>query len=273
MAFENPVLNKNTFKRATVSSPPGYGQPGYGQSTYGQPIYNQPAAVMTASGTYAITAALLVLVIAAGAVGWSQVETIPYGESWIPTSIPVWVMPVAIAAFIVAIAGAFFPKASPIIAPLYALGEGLVLGIISKLYEAQSRGIVFEAVLATIAVFMTMLFLYSSHIIKVTNRYIMVVTAATIGIVLVYVASFILSLLGVHFYALAQPSIWTIGISLFVVVVAALNLPLDFNFIERGAAAGAPKYMEWYGAFGLLVTIVWIYISILRLLSQLQSRR
>ncbi len=272
MAFENPALNDKTFKQAIAQSQVGYGQPGYGQ-----PAYTQPAEVMTTTGTYAITAALLMLVIAGALIGWTQVETIPYsaygGTTWIPTSIPSWLLPALIGTFILAIAASFFPKASPIIAPIYAVGEGLVIGVISRLYDAQFKGIVLEAMLATIAVFITMLFLYSTRIIKVTNKYIMVVAAATMGIFLVYLVGFILSLFGVHFYAISQPTPWTIGISLFVVIVAALNLPVDFNFIERGAQAGAPKYMQWYGAFGLIVTIVWIYISILRLLALLQSRR
>ncbi len=171
-----------------------------------------------------------------------------------------------------ALATSLKPTWAPITAPLYALIEGFFLGSISAVYEARFNGIVFQAVLLTFGTLFALLFAYRSGMIKATENFKLGVVAATGGIALVYLATIVLGLFGVRIPFIHDSGLIGIGFSLFVVVVAALNLVLDFDFIESGVEHGAPKHMEWYGAFGLMVTLVWLYIEFLRLLSKLQSR-
>jgi uncharacterized YccA/Bax inhibitor family protein len=183
-----------------------------------------------------------------------------------------WLIGSGIAGFIVALITVFKKTAAPITAPIYAAIEGILLGMLSAFYEMQFPGLVFQAILLTFGTLFALLMAYRSGVIKATENFKLGVFAATGGIGLIYLTTFILS-----FFGLSIPYIHgsgTIGIlfSLFVVVIAALNLVLDFDFIERGAERGAPKYMEWYAAFGLLVTLIWLYIEMLRLLSKLRSR-
>jgi len=161
---------------------------------------------------------------------------------------------------------------SPVTAPLYALVEGFFLGAISAMFNARFEGIVFQAVLLTFCTLFALLFAYRSGLIKATENFKLGVVAATGGIALVYLATIVLGFFGIKIPMIHDSGIVGIGFSLFVVVIAALNLVLDFDFIENGVEQGAPKYMEWYGAFGLMVTLVWLYIEFLRLLSKLQSR-
>tara|TARA_B100001057_G_scaffold495949_1_gene596100 strand:- start:3144 stop:3761 length:618 start_codon:yes stop_codon:yes gene_type:complete len=183
-----------------------------------------------------------------------------------------WLIGSGIAGFVVALITVFKKTAAPITAPIYAAIEGILLGMLSAFYEMQFPGLVFQAILLTFGTLFALLMAYRSGVIKATENFKLGVFAATGGIGLIYLTTFILS-----FFGLSIPYIHgsgTIGIlfSLFVVVIAALNLVLDFDFIERGAERGAPKYMEWYAAFGLLVTLIWLYIEMLRLLSKLRSR-
>jgi uncharacterized YccA/Bax inhibitor family protein len=179
----------------------------------------------------------------------------------------------AIGGFILAMIISFIPKSAPALSPIYAVLEGLFLGGISAFFEARFPGLVMRAVGLTFGVFAVMLFIYRSRIIRVTNKFRIVIMSAMGGIMLVYVASFIMSLFGAHMAFLAGNSTFAIGFSLVVVAVASFSLMLDFDMIERSAAMGAPKYMEWYGAFGLMVTLVWLYLEILRLLSMLANNR
>jgi uncharacterized YccA/Bax inhibitor family protein len=183
-----------------------------------------------------------------------------------------WLIVGVIGGFITALITSFRPQSSAISAPIYAVFEGLFLGGISAVLEMQYSGIVIRAVALTLAVFAAMLFFYKSGIIKVTQKFMLGVFAATAGIALVYLVSFIAGLFGANLAFLYGNSNLSIGISLFVVAIAALNLVLDFSFIERAAGSGAPRYMEWYGAFGLMVTLVWLYLEILRLLAKVASR-
>ncbi len=166
---------------------------------------------------------------------------------------------------------------APYLAPLYALLEGLFLGAISAMYNdafaTKAPGIVMNAVGLTFGTAIAMYLLYSFKIIKATERFKSVIFTATAGIAIFYIISMLLGFFGVHMAFLHEGSLMGIGFSLVVVAVAALNLILDFDMIEQGAAAGAPKYMEWYGAFGLMVTIVWLYLEIIRLLSKLSDRK
>jgi uncharacterized YccA/Bax inhibitor family protein len=157
-------------------------------------------------------------------------------------------------------------------APIYAVFEGLFLGAISAMFEAMYPGLVMRAVSLTFGVFFIMLLLYRSGTIRATQKFRTVILAATGGIALVYFVSFIAGMFGVNFGFMTGNSMMSIGFSLVVVVIAALNLILDFDMITRGADAMAPKYMEWYGAFGLMVTLIWLYLELLRLLSKIASR-
>ncbi len=161
---------------------------------------------------------------------------------------------------------------SPVLAPVYALLEGLVLGGISAVTNVRYPGIAIQAVGLTFGVMFVLLFLYASRIINVTQKFRMGVIAATGGIMLFYLVQMVMGFFGVHFFALNGSGMLGIGISLFICAIASLNLVLDFDFIERGVNYGAPKFMEWYGAFGLMVTLVWLYLEILRLLSKTRSR-
>ena len=182
-----------------------------------------------------------------------------------------------IGGFILALVTIFKKEWSPTTVPIYALLEGLALGGISKMYaNAFEPGIVPQAIILTLGILFALLFAYKSKIIRATENFKLGVFAATAGIGLVYLVSFFMSMFGSGGLPIMNPSnasMLSIGFSLFVVVIASLNLVMDFDFIEEGAANGAPKYMEWYGAFGLLVTLIWLYLEILRLLAKLNSRK
>jgi uncharacterized YccA/Bax inhibitor family protein len=173
---------------------------------------------------------------------------------------------------IVGLVGAFAYRAAPITSVLYALGEGSLLGIASRYYELRFEGIVSQAILATLCIFLAVYLLYSLRIVKVTSRFASVVIAATGGIVLLYVAAWLLSVVGVDLRFLYAPTPLGIGMSILIVIVGALNLTLDFDFIENAAEAGVPRYMQWYAAYGLMLSLIWIYVYVLRLLAQLRSR-
>jgi uncharacterized YccA/Bax inhibitor family protein len=253
MALENPALNERSFRRGieeAAAEPRG----------------------MSASGTYAITGVLLAIVVAAAAFGWSQVEIVSVsGRKEALT--PAWTWLAFLLTFVVAIVGAFAYRAAPITSVLYALGEGSLLGIASRYYDLRFDGIVSQALLATLCVFLTVYLLYSLRIVKVTSRFATGVIAATGGFVLLYAVVWLLSLFGADFRFLYAPTPLGIGISVVIVILGALNLTLDFDFIERSAAAGAPGFMRWYGAFGLMLSLIWVYVSVLRLLVLLRSRQ
>ena len=164
---------------------------------------------------------------------------------------------------------------APYTVSAYALLEGLALGGISKIFDNQYPGIASQAIFLTFGILAALLLAYKTGLIKPTENFKLGVCAATGGIAIMYLISWIMSMFGsgMSFLSPNNTSMLSIGISLFVVVIASLNLVLDFDFIEEGVEKGAPKYMEWYGAFGLLVTLIWLYLAILRLLAQLQSRR
>jgi len=183
------------------------------------------------------------------------------------------VMVGAIGGLIAAMTTIFKKEWAPVTAPIYALLEGLVLGSLSAMLEQRFPGIAIEAVMLTLGTCICMLLAYRSGMIQATPRFTVGIMAATGGIALVYLASMILG-----FFHVQVPGIFGSGpvgilFSLFVVTIAALNLILDFNFIEKGAQSGAPKYMEWYSAFGLMVTLIWLYLEMIRLLSKLRSSR
>jgi len=221
---------------------------------------------MTLDGTVNKTGLLLIFAAASAAWAW---RTISQSPEW---------------AFLLALMGAcggmifvfltVFQKSwAPITAPIYALLEGLVLGTLSQLFERRYPGIAIQAVTLTFATLFSLLLLYRARVIRVTDKFRLGVVAATGGIAFFYFFTFILGLFGIHFSIIYGSTLIGIGFSVFVVIIAALNLVLDFDFIETGVTARAPKYMEWYGAFALLVTLVWLYFEILRLLAKMRERR
>jgi uncharacterized YccA/Bax inhibitor family protein len=221
--------------------------------------------VMTVNGTINKTGFLLLMLLVTAVISWTSFATSP--ELLMP-----FLIGGAVGGLIVGIIIIFKREWAPALAPAYALLEGLVLGSISAAMNAVMPGIVLNAVFLTIGVFVVMLVLYRTRVIKVTDTFRMVVVSATAGIALLYIITFVLGLFGVHIPYINETGTIGIVFSLVVVTIAALNLALDFDFIDKGAAAQAPKYFEWYAAFGLLVTLVWLYLEILRLLSKLNRR-
>ena len=179
-----------------------------------------------------------------------------------------------IGGLILALVTMFKKHLSPITVPIYAALEGFMLGGISFIFNELYEGIVFQAISLTLGILFSLLFAYKTGLIKATENFKLGVAAATGGIFIVYMLSFVMSFFGsgLAIMDVNNSSLFSIGFSLLVVVIASLNLVLDFDFIEEGSERGAPKYMEWYGAFGLLVTLIWLYIEILHLLAKLRSR-
>jgi len=237
----NPALRGNIFMQAGVQSGEG---------------------AMTIQGTVNKTFALLVISMLMAFWSWGSPQA----------SAPL-LFPALIGGLIVAIVTVFKKEWSAVTAPIYAALEGVVLGVISLAFEQAYPGVVKQAVTLTFGVLFSLLIVYKSGVIKVTENFKMGVFAATGGIALFYLISMVASLFGARFTIIYGNGLISIGFSVFVVVIAALNLVMDFDFIEKGAEYGAPKYMEWYGAFGLMVTLIWLYLEILRLLAKLQSRR
>lgn len=219
---------------------------------------------MTINGTVHKSAALLFLLVCSAAYTWNLANS---GGAVGP-----WMAVGGIGGLVAAIVTIFKKTWAPITAPIYAVFEGLMLGAISAMFAARFEGIVFQAVMLTFGTLFALLIAYRSGFIRATENFKLGVAAATGGIFLVYFVGFILRFFGTGIPFIHESGWIGIGFSLFVVVIASLNLVLDFDFIEQGAEHGAPKYMEWYAAFGLMVTLIWLYIEMLHLLSKLRSR-
>jgi uncharacterized YccA/Bax inhibitor family protein len=274
----NPVFNERTMQSApTTWAPPEPSTlaPGTVPPINDGPVSTWRPNVMTVNGAVTATASLLVLLLGAAAVGWITSDPIGYDANNNPQyGLPVFAWVGLLVGVALTFLLMFKPHLAKIVAPIYAIAEGVFVGALSKMYEGIWDGIVVQAAGATIAVFATMLVLYRLRIIRVTERFRAIVTAATIGVMVFYGICFLVRLFAgadsISF--LSSPSLLGIGFSLFVAGLAAFNLALDFDFIERGARQGLDKDFEWYAAFGLLVTIIWLYLEILRLLSKLRSR-
>jgi uncharacterized YccA/Bax inhibitor family protein len=234
-----------------------------------QVFANAPATVggqtMTLQGVVNKTFILTLLMVVSGGFSWQYVQANP-GVSGLLS------IGSALVGFVLIMVSSFKPTWSPTIAPAYGVIEGVFVGVISARYAALYNGIVLQAALLTLGILFALLFAYQSRLIKATENFKLGLVAATGGIALVYLASIVLSMFGIQIPLIHQSGMVGIGFSLVVVVIAALNLVLDFDFIEKGVAHSAPKYMEWQAALGLLVTLVWLYIEMLRLLSKLRSR-
>ncbi len=220
---------------------------------------------MTIQGTVNKTGIMLLLLVFTASFTWNKF--------FLGQSVDKLMIAGVIVGVITAVITIFKKSWAPITAPIYALAQGLFLGGLSASFEMQYPGIVIQAVGLTFATLFCLLGAYKSGMIKVTENFKLGLAAAMGGLILFYMVSFVLSFFGVSMGLITSSGPFGIGFSLIVVAIAALNLVMDFDFIENGADMGAPKYMEWYGAFGLMVTLIWLYIEILRLLAKLQSRR
>jgi uncharacterized YccA/Bax inhibitor family protein len=220
---------------------------------------------MTLNGTVHKTALLLIGLIATAAITWRRTMLTEDPSTLFP-----YLIAGVIGGLVVGLITVFNKEWSPVTAPLYCVLEGLFLGIISAIFEQRFPGIVFQAVSLTFGTLATLLLAYKSGLIKATENFKLGVTAATGGIMMIYLINFAMSFFGSGIPYIHESGTFGILFSLFVVVIAALNLVLDFDFIENGVEQKAPKYMEWYAAFGLLVTLIWLYLEILRLLAKMR---
>lgn len=252
MRTGNPALNANTFEQ----------------------VHEQTAGVassdstMTLNGTVWKSSVCLALVVAAASWTWR----LYFVEHAVDTNM-LWTIGGAIGGFIVAMITVFKKQAAPVTAPLYAVLEGFFLGGISAIFEQKYPGVVIQAVGLTFGTFGALLMAYVSGLIKPSENFKLGVVAATGGVAILYLVT-----LGLSFFHINVPYIYEsgpigIGFSVLVVIIAAMNLVLDFDFIEQGSEMNLPKYMEWYAAFGLTVTLCWLYLEILRLLSKIRGRK
>jgi uncharacterized YccA/Bax inhibitor family protein len=244
MKTANPVLSQDVFRQSRSQ---GLG--------------------MTVQGTALKTGLLLILAVLSAS--WLWLKFVKTGN---PAVVQGWMMGGMIVGFILAICTTFKKEWSAITAPLYAIAQGLFIGGISAIMETAYPGIVVQAATCTFGTLAAMLFVYQSGLIRPTETFKMIVVSATAGIALVYFIGLIVSFFGVNMSFLYGNGLFSILFSVFVIGVAALNFVIDFDFIEKGAKSGAPQYMEWYGAFAMMVTMVWLYIEFLRLLAKLKSR-
>ena len=242
----NAMLNDTTFTPDAVAK---------------QRAESSGAGTMTIGATILRGFVLLALLLVTASYGWTNFYQVLGTNPWT-------YLIYFLALLGISFGAALVPKLSWILGPGYALLSGLWIGAISKAYEAAYAGIVPQAALATVAVFLAVLSLYTLRIVRVSNRFVQVVVAATLGMVVLYLSTFVLALFGINVFALS----WLgFAISLVAAIIASLNLFIDFRFIEEGVAADAPMYMAWYGAFGLLATLIWLYLEILRLLSYMRD--
>jgi uncharacterized YccA/Bax inhibitor family protein len=234
----NPVLNDKTFSNANFSTE-----------------------VMTKSGVINKSIVLWVILAIGAYMGWTK-----------PTTIAPLALPAILVAFVLAIIVAFKKNLAPFLSPIYAFLEGLCMGFITLFFEKDYPGIAVNAVFLTISVLFCMLAAFKAGFIKPTNKFYAIVGVSTLAICLLYIVDMVIMLFGGAGFPFITSS-GPIGIifSIFVVLIASLNLIIDFDFIQKGIAIGAPKYMEWYGAFALMVTIIWLYLEILRLLSKVRK--
>ena len=239
----NPALNSNTFKNQVKNSSLYLGKTMTIQGTVDKTAL--ALCMVVISGYYSFSQGNLTLMALGGVIGFFLFLTLIFKKSW-----------------------------APFIVPLYSISQGFVVGGISYFYNSQYEGIVLQAVLLTILVLFSMLFAYRSKIIKPTENFKLAIFSSIMAIFLIYVIGIIMGFFGLGLSILdpRNSSLASIGFSVFVVAIGAFSLVIDFDFIEEGAEKGAPKYMEWYGAFGLLVTLIWLYVEILRLVAKLRNR-
>ncbi len=245
MAQGNPLFNEKAYQKTLAGQ------------------YIRVGEQMTLQGTINKTCFLLLLCVVGGIIGFNHAAQIA-GLAW----------PISLVAFVIAMIIIFKKTSAPLLSPFYSFGEGLVLGLISAAYQAEYSGIVGQAITITLLVFGIMLFIYRTGIIKVNKTFIIGVTAATGAIALFYLISLGLMLFGINVPYFSSNSGWAIAINAFICIVAAMNFLIDFKFIDHlTSEVLAPKYMEWYAGFSLMVTLIWLYLEILRLLGRSRSRQ
>lgn len=280
--MSNPLLTEKSLERVATRSDADAGwaapQPdnavGAPNTTWTPPISDGPVStwdkgVMTASGAASATLVLLLILVVSAGITWMSMSTPVAGQITFP------VVPVLIGLFgalACVLVSSFKPRLSRVLAPLYAVGEGVVVGAISRVYSAEYKGIVLQAVGATAAVFFAMLFLYRTGVIRVTDRSRRIAMSMMMGLVGFYLISMVFSLFGASVSFLHDSSLMGIGLSVFVSGLAAYNLAIDFDTIEWAERNKMPSYMEWYCALGVTVTLVWLYLELLRLIARLNDR-
>jgi uncharacterized YccA/Bax inhibitor family protein len=247
----NPALNPAAFERGWAQAAPS------------------ERVGMTVGGTYLKTGLLVIILVLGGIFGWSQVEIVQVRGADVALQ-PAWTWLLILVTLGLGIYGAVAFRAAAIIGPLYALSEGTLLGIAAHFYNLEYDGIVLQAIVATLAVFAATLVLYSTGKFTVSGRLATLVVVGIVAVALIWLVAWIFSLFGIYFRFLYAPTPLGIGLSLLIVLLGVLNLPMNYEFINRAAQVGAPKFMEWYGAYGLLLALIWMYISILRLLAILR---
>jgi len=248
MRTANPALNSKTFTNVARIS--------------------DLSRSMTIQGTVNKTLLMLILVLIPAAWTWNL-----FFNSGNPATVMPWLIGGTIGGFIVALITIFNKQWAIVTAPLYSVLEGFAIGGISASFEAEFPGIVIQAVTLTFGTLFCLLLVYKSGLIKATENFKLGVVAATGGIALIYIITLLLGFFGMRVPYIHDSGMIGIGFSVLVVFIAALNLVLDFDFIESGASSGAPKFMEWYAAFGLMVTLIWLYLEMLRLLAKILSRK
>jgi len=274
----NPALNEKIFQRESG------GELKDGWAAPDRPIPAAPDEVspwtpadevMTIRGVTSATGVLMAILLVGAAIGWAQVTVTTIGEGdlqQVTADIPTLFWPALLIGLGCAFATIFRPRWAKVTAPAYALAEGLVVGMLSHVYEAEYSGIVLQAVGLTVAVFLFMLVMFATGRIRVTDKVRTMIIASTVAIFAVYLLSAVLRLFGGDVPFIHDSGLFGIVFSLLVVGIASANLLLDFDFCQRAVAARAPKQLEWFAAFGLLVTLVWLYLELLRLLARLRSR-
>jgi len=257
MRTSNPTLNPSVFQRAELES---------GHTSGG----------MTIQGAAIKTLILVAIVALVGAYVWTHLVTEQVVDGAVryvvADSVIGFMLGGMLGGLVLGFVTVFRPQWSPVTAPLYAGCQGVAMGAVSALFEMRYPGIVVQAVTGTIGTLVVMMTVYATGLVKVTDKFRAGVVAATGAVCLVYLASWIMSLFGVRMSFLYDSSLLSIGISVVVIIIAALNLILDFDVIATCAEQGAPKFMEWYGGFSLLVTLIWLYLEILRLLAKTRGR-
>ena len=239
----NPALNSNTFKNVVKKDSLHLNETMTIKGTVDKTAL--ALCILVISAYYSFSQGNLTLMAVGGVIGFFLFLTLIFKKYW-----------------------------APFIVPLYSISQGFVVGGISYFYNAQYEGVVLQAILLTVLVLFSMLFAYRSKIIKPTQNFKLAIFSSIMAIFLLYVIGFFMGIFGtgLSIFDPTNSSLASIGFSVFVVAIGAFSLVIDFDFIEEGAEKGAPKYMEWYGAFGLLVTLIWLYVEILRLIAKLRNR-
>jgi uncharacterized YccA/Bax inhibitor family protein len=274
-AVANPILNDKTFRDVAARDGGSWSPPPPPDTGWRPPIDDGPSSPwhtgvtdrMTVGGVAQAALILFGLLLISAAFGWASVPSVAENE---PVKFPGIAIVGVLVGFGAVLAASFKPNLAKILGPIYALAQGFFVGAISKAYESYQDGIVVQAIGVTVAVFAVMLFLHVTRILVVTDRMRRIIIGATVGIAVFYLISIVVNLVGGSVPFLQSASPLGIAFSFLVAGIAAFNLALDFDFIERGTRGGLPKSMDWFAALGLLVTLVWLYLEILRLLSKLR---